>query len=208
MRTGILAAVSIILLSTTAPSLAQVKSAEQITCEITGECAPAEDASDQKMGREAGFAFTRSKPQDAAPAKSTTFAANPAVKRTVVAYTKAPAHHLNSANVTIGFALGSAEMTAEGRAQADLVAKSLSGPKLSGSRFVIAGHTDAIGSREYNLKLSEERAQAVTAYLTSQGVEPTRLEAKGYGFDQPLPGRPKTSPANRRVQIMPVEPVS
>jgi outer membrane protein OmpA-like peptidoglycan-associated protein len=53
-------------------------------------------------------------------------------------------------------------------------------------QILVEGHTDNIGSEEYNLELSEKRAQAVYAFLVSQEVSEERMETKGYGFSQPL----------------------
>lgn len=50
----------------------------------------------------------------------------------------------------------------------------------------IAGHTDSKGSDDYNLNLSQGRAQAVVDYIISQGIESYRLMAKGYGETVPL----------------------
>ena len=67
----------------------------------------------------------------------------------------------------------------------------------------IQGHTDNVGTKEYNLELSEKRANAVMNYLISKGVPKERLTAKGYGLSRPLAsndtkeGRTK----NRRVQF-------
>ncbi len=67
----------------------------------------------------------------------------------------------------------------------------------------IAGHTDNIGSAEYNLKLSQRRAEAVRQYLINKGVPPERIYARGYGETQPIAdnsteeGRAK----NRRVEL-------
>jgi outer membrane protein OmpA-like peptidoglycan-associated protein len=76
--------------------------------------------------------------------------------------------------------------------------------KYPASRFRIEGHTDSQGSDEYNLKLSERRANAVKDYLISKGISADRLEAKGYGESKPVAtnktaaGRAK----NRRVEII------
>ncbi|MFW6202950.1 MAG: OmpA family protein, partial [Marinilabilia sp.] len=53
-------------------------------------------------------------------------------------------------------------------------------------RIMLEGHTDNVGSREYNLELSENRAHAVYDYLTEQGIDPDRMEYKGYGFSEPV----------------------
>lgn len=71
------------------------------------------------------------------------------------------------------------------------------------TNILVEGHTDSAGSDAYNLTLSRNRAQAVTNYLTSQGVSPGRIETKWYGESQPkydnstVEGRAK----NRRVEI-------
>jgi OOP family OmpA-OmpF porin len=67
----------------------------------------------------------------------------------------------------------------------------------------LAGHTDNTGSDELNMRLSKARAESVKAYLVSQGVNASRVEATGYGESQPIAtnktaaGRQK----NRRVEF-------
>jgi len=67
----------------------------------------------------------------------------------------------------------------------------------------LAGHTDNTGSAELNMRLSKDRAESVKAYLVSQGVNASRVEATGYGLTQPIAtnktaaGRQK----NRRVEF-------
>lgn len=53
-------------------------------------------------------------------------------------------------------------------------------------RIEISGHTDNKGGMEYNVKLSEERAKAVVDYLISKGIDKSRLEYKGYAYEQPI----------------------
>jgi OOP family OmpA-OmpF porin len=67
----------------------------------------------------------------------------------------------------------------------------------------VGGHTDAVGSAEANLKLSEERAQAVMAALVKRGVAASRLTAKGYGQTVPVAdNRTEEGRArNRRVEL-------
>lgn len=67
----------------------------------------------------------------------------------------------------------------------------------------LAGHTDNTGSAALNMRLSKDRAESVKAYLVSQGANASRIEATGYGKDQPIAtnktaaGRQK----NRRVEF-------
>ncbi|MBD2858203.1 OmpA family protein [Spongiibacter sp. KMU-158] len=69
--------------------------------------------------------------------------------------------------------------------------------------IVVAGHTDSVGSDEYNYNLSKNRAESVVAYLVEQGVAPSRLRAVGYGETRPIDdnnteeGRER----NRRVEL-------
>jgi OOP family OmpA-OmpF porin len=67
----------------------------------------------------------------------------------------------------------------------------------------LAGHTDNVGSNAANLKLSKDRAESVKSYLVSQGVNPSRVEATGYGESQPISTN-KTNAGrqnNRRVEF-------
>lgn len=67
----------------------------------------------------------------------------------------------------------------------------------------ISGHTDNIGSAASNQKLSEERAKTVVDYLLGHGLDPGRLEYKGYGLAQPIaPNNTEEGRAiNRRVEF-------
>jgi outer membrane protein OmpA-like peptidoglycan-associated protein len=103
---------------------------------------------------------------------------------------------------TVNFAFDSAELTADARKELDAVAESLNRPNVAKLDIVINGHTDAVGSPEYNQKLSERRAHAVLQYLITQhGIDRNRLVARGYGKDQLLLPSDPTSDLNRRVQF-------
>ncbi len=71
-------------------------------------------------------------------------------------------------------------------------------------RVVIEGHTDSKGAKLKNAKLSQGRAEAVRAYLVEKGVEPARLQAKGFGASRPIAdnGTPKGREENRRVEFV------
>lgn len=71
------------------------------------------------------------------------------------------------------------------------------------TRVQIAGHTDNVGSDTANLQLSQQRANSVRSYMASNGVNPQRMQAVGYGESRPIAdnstdyGRAQ----NRRVEI-------
>lgn len=67
----------------------------------------------------------------------------------------------------------------------------------------IVGYTDSTGSRQHNMELSQRRAQSVATYLTSQGVSPTNLSARGAGPDNPVAsnGDVNGRAQNRRVEV-------
>ena len=76
-----------------------------------------------------------------------------------------------------------------------------------GVRVEVQAHTDSVGSKKYNQKLSDKRAASVRQYLVSQGVSATQLESKGYGEADPVltneteDGRAR----NRRVELKVIE---
>ncbi len=82
--------------------------------------------------------------------------------------------------------------------------------KYTDTRMRISGHTDNTGSREYNLTLSERRAQAVADYLASANVARSRMFVEGLGFAQPIADNATAEgrARNRRVElhILPVLP--
>ena len=89
----------------------------------------------------------------------------------------------------------------EGKAKLDDLVGKVKGVNLE--VIIAVGHTDSIGTVEYNQKLSVRRAEAVKAYLVSKGIEKNRVYTEGKGKKQPVAdnrtaeGRAK----NRRVEI-------
>jgi outer membrane protein OmpA-like peptidoglycan-associated protein len=71
-------------------------------------------------------------------------------------------------------------------------------------KIAIEGHTDSIGSEEYNLGLSQRRAQAVYDFLISQGVEQGRLTYEGFGESRPVVDNDtnENRQKNRRVDLV------
>ncbi len=70
-------------------------------------------------------------------------------------------------------------------------------------KIEIQGHTDSRGSAEYNMRLSEKRADSVKKYLEERGISGNRLEAKGFGLTKPIaPNDTDQNRAkNRRVEL-------
>jgi OOP family OmpA-OmpF porin len=71
----------------------------------------------------------------------------------------------------------------------------------------VAGHTDSVGSEEYNQGLSERRANAVRDYLVSKGITASRLTARGYGEVRPVASNDTDAgrQENRRVELVVLE---
>ncbi len=66
------------------------------------------------------------------------------------------------------------------------------------TRIRVEGHTDSRGTAEYNMKLSQRRADAVANALIQRGVDPVRITTIGFGESQPVSSN---AAANRRVEI-------
>lgn len=101
----------------------------------------------------------------------------------------------------VTFETGSAQLTSTARAILSRVAESLrANPEV---RIEISGHTDATGSLSTNLRLSQERAEAVRDYLVLRGVWADRLEARGRGPESPIASNatPEGRAMNRRVEL-------
>ena len=71
----------------------------------------------------------------------------------------------------------------------------------------VEGHTDSRGSDSYNLELSERRAKSVRQFLVDRGIEADRLDAKGFGEEQPVASNSNSEgrEQNRRVEFLIVE---
>ena len=120
-----------------------------------------------------------------------------------------PELDLPSVNLTVNFEFDSARLTNDGMLTLRALGKALSDPRLSGMLFQVAGHTDDVGSAEYNQKLSERRAQAIVSHLVSfYGVKADRLKAVGYGKSRLIVPNDPRNAANRRVEIINLSPVS
>lgn len=161
-----------------------------------------EDGICQRLITKRGFSLATSdsgsRPAQRADAAPHRAASAPMAPVRVAAH--APARSSRLSDLLITFKLGSAQLTEQGQANARSFAEALQNPAVRDTHFEIAGHTDASGAPARNIELSQARAEAVKDFLVSQGVDATRLEAKGYGSSElARPNEPR-SPANRRVE--------
>lgn len=101
---------------------------------------------------------------------------------------------------SVAFKINSANLNADYKQDlADLAGVFKSYPD---TNILIEGHTDDSGAAEYNMSLSQKRAQAVSNYLVSQGVSSSRLTVKWYGETQPkYPNDDENRAKNRRVEL-------
>jgi len=101
--------------------------------------------------------------------------------------------------LTIHFDLDSDELGHTGRATLDRAADLLD--ERAELAIEIRGHADESGSDDHNQDLSERRAHSVAAYLEERGVDPDRLDVRGFGESEPVDHGRERSRRNRRVEI-------
>jgi outer membrane protein OmpA-like peptidoglycan-associated protein len=107
--------------------------------------------------------------------------------------------------LTVGdvlFATGKAEVAAGGLRSIDQLAGFLK--KNPNRNLLIEGHTDNTGNEDFNLKLSQQRADAVRDQLVSRGIAPERITTKGYGPKYPAVDNDSSAgrQQNRRVEVL------
>jgi len=102
----------------------------------------------------------------------------------------------------IHFASGSADIPASAQPVLSAVVNTL---KQNASwRLIVEGHTDNVGTKAANQKLSEQRAQAVVGWLVDHGIERNRLTARGFGQARPVADNTSEEgrARNRRVELV------
>ena len=106
-------------------------------------------------------------------------------------------------DLEITFDYNSADISAKAQPAVQALGKALTSADLKGSTFIVAGHTDAVGSDSYNQDLSERRADSIKRYLVDRfGIAGTELVTVGYGKSKPKDAANPMDPANRRVQVV------
>jgi outer membrane protein OmpA-like peptidoglycan-associated protein len=119
----------------------------------------------------------------------------------VAAVAATEASRPSALSLPVPFAFDSAEILPSAKSQLDAIAAGIRMLPPT-QKVVIEGHTDAVGTDEYNEQLSQRRALSVRRYLVSMhGIDGSRLAAVGLGEHSPLPGRDPLAAENRRVQF-------
>lgn len=107
-----------------------------------------------------------------------------------------------SVSLLIEFDYNSARVRPESQTALAHLAEALQSVELKGNNFAIEGHTDAKGSYNGNLKLSQRRAEAVAEFLKKRGVSEQRLVTAGKGSEELANKDDPFAAENRRVQVI------
>ena len=107
-----------------------------------------------------------------------------------------------SLSLLIQFDFNSVRVRPESQQALANLSQALQSPELLASNFAVEGHTDAKGGKDYNQKLSQQRAQAVSDFLKGQGVVQARLVAAGKGASELANSADPFAAENRRVRIV------
>jgi outer membrane protein OmpA-like peptidoglycan-associated protein len=106
-------------------------------------------------------------------------------------------------DLEIQFDFNSASIRQASMPSVQALGQALSDPKLKGSTFVVAGHTDGIGSDSFNQDLSERRADTIKRYLVDNyHIATGDLVTVGYGKTKLKDAQDPTDAINRRVQVV------
>jgi outer membrane protein OmpA-like peptidoglycan-associated protein len=108
---------------------------------------------------------------------------------------------LEKATLYFNFEFNSTTLDEEARTYLDDLAKALAdNPELN---LRLVGHTDNVGSGKFNLRLSQQRAEALAEYLIDHGVLPQRIQVEGHGMREPLNNNENEEERsqNRRVEL-------
>ena len=107
-----------------------------------------------------------------------------------------------SLSLLIQFDFNSSTVKPESQQALANLAQALKSKELGESKFAVEGHTDGKGRADYNLKLSQQRADAVRSFLASNGVVDARLQAVGKGATELANTGDPLAAENRRVRIV------
>jgi outer membrane protein OmpA-like peptidoglycan-associated protein len=109
-------------------------------------------------------------------------------------------------DLEINFDYNSDRISAKSLSSVQALGRALANPELKGSTFIVAGHTDAVGSDTYNQDLSERRADSIKRYLVEKsGIPAADLVTVGYGKTKLKDPDHPLAEVNRRVQVVNTE---
>lgn len=122
------------------------------------------------------------------------------IEKKVYVITEEDRRVVKEAIKNLEFDFGKSTIRAHSLPSLDRVAELLVNKNFS---LKLAGHTDNIGSNEANMRLSKDRAESIKSYLVSKGANASRIEATGYGKNQPIASNKtaKGRQLNRRVEF-------
>lgn len=110
-----------------------------------------------------------------------------------------------SISLLIQFDFNSAKLLPQGEVVLTELAKAMNAEDLKQDRFMLEGHTDGKGSRDVNLRLSKQRAEAVRSFLVKNGIDQKRLSTEGYGASRLANPSDPLAAENRRVRVVNIE---
>jgi outer membrane protein OmpA-like peptidoglycan-associated protein len=129
--------------------------------------------------------------------------AKPAEIKPDEAVRRAETKEVPSVDLEIFFDYKSADITPKSHEVLTTLGRALSDARLADDAFLIAGHTDAKGGAQYNLELSQRRAESVRQFLIANfHIDAAKLIAKGYAFQFLRNPKDPQAGENRRVQIV------
>ncbi len=100
------------------------------------------------------------------------------------------------------FEFNKAVLTKEARAKLDSEVIAKLGDLREVRYIIVNGHADRLGSPQYNQKLSEQRAEAVRAYLVSKGVDASKVETLGFGKTLPVKACPDQKQRKELIECL------
>jgi outer membrane protein OmpA-like peptidoglycan-associated protein len=102
----------------------------------------------------------------------------------------------------VQFETGKATLTSDSYARLDSIVEYMAHKK--SAHIEISGHTDNVGNKKDNKRLSQQRADAVRDYLVSKGIEASRIRPVGYGDERPIAPNdtPEGRQQNRRIEAV------
>ncbi len=114
----------------------------------------------------------------------------------------------HTVDLAVFYEFDSAALTPQAKALLTDLGRALTSSRLAGTKFLLAGHTDAKGSKPYNQNLSERRAVEARRFLVENfGIRPDRLIVVGFGEEYLADSARPHDPINRRVEVTLLEAV-